>query len=145
MISIAYPPPQFRTEKREGQTFVFDALRKTWLLLTPEEWVRQNFVQYLLQVKAYPAALMALEKELELNGMRRRFDVLIYNKNHQPWMLIECKAETVPLTETVLQQALRYNISLPVPYLVITNGAQTRAWMKEGERLKELNELPHWA
>lgn len=144
MISVAYPSPQFRTESREGQTFIFDALRKVWLLLTPEEWVRQNFVQYLLQVAAYPATLIALEKELDLNGMRRRFDVLVYNKEHQPWMLIECKAEAVKLTEDVLQQVLRYNISLPVPYIVITNGRQTRAWQKEGGGLRELAELPEW-
>lgn len=144
MIVVHYPEPSFRTQEKNGKQYIFDGLRKTWLLLTPEEWVRQNFVQYLVQVKKYPATLIALEKEILLNGMKRRFDVLVFDRDHKPWMLIECKAESVALQEAVLQQALRYNITVPVNYIIITNGAETRGWQKGGAGLTELNELPEF-
>lgn len=144
MIQVAYPVPDFRMQAEGERQFIFDNLRKSWLLLTPEEWVRQNFLQYLMQVKKYPATLIALEKEINLNGLKKRFDVLVYDPQHQPWMLVECKAETVPLNQSVLEQVLRYNLSLPVPFLVITNGSHTKAWKKEDGTLRELTELPEW-
>ena len=114
---------------------MFDAIRKVWLLLTEEEWVRQNFVAYLVKELQYPETLIALEKEIVLNGLRKRFDILVYDKTHQPWMLVECKAPEVLLSEDVLQQALRYNITVPVNYLVITNGNSTVAWEKKRKDL----------
>ena len=142
MIPVLYPPPRFKMEKRNGQPFVFDAIRKKWLLLTDEEWVRQNFVQYLIAGMQYPAPLIALEKSLLLNDLKKRFDILVYNAAHQPWMLVECKAPQVTLDDAVLQQVLRYNISIPVPYLIITNGAATFGWQKEQGGLKNLDALP---
>jgi len=144
MIVVDYPAPAFRMQEKEGKGYIFDALRRSWLLLTPEEWVRQNFVQYLIQVKKYPAELIALEKEILLNGLKKRFDILVFDAGHQPWMLVECKAESVPLSEAVLEQALRYHITVPAQFLVITNGRETRAWKKEEGRLLEINELPRW-
>ncbi|HUQ97656.1 MAG TPA: type I restriction enzyme HsdR N-terminal domain-containing protein [Chitinophagaceae bacterium] len=142
MLSITFPPPQFKTEQRGEHPFIFDAIRKKWLRLTDEEWVRQNFVAYLLTQMHYPAALVALEKSLELNHLKKRFDILVYNRQHQPWMLVECKAASVPLTEATLAQVLRYNISIPVPYIVITNGSATFGWQKEAGDLKKLHALP---
>src|SRR6059058_3589429 len=137
MIDITYPPHNFKLEERNGQRFIFDSIRKKWLLLTDEEWVRQNFVHYLLVEMNYPATLLALEKSLTLNELKKRFDILVYDSRHQPWMLIECKAPQVLLTEVVLQQVLRYNIVVPVPFIVITNGAATFAWQKEHGHLKK--------
>lgn len=142
MISIEYPTPEFRIKEEGGKPFVFDVLRKKWLLLTNEEWVRQNFVQYLTRVKKYPAALIAIEKEIRLGELKKRFDVLVYDRNHQPWMMIECKASEVKLEEAVLQQVLRYNISVPVEFLVITNGELTHGWQRSGNELKLISELP---
>jgi hypothetical protein len=127
-----------------GKRFIFDAIRKTWLLLTEEEWVRQNFVSYLINDLHYPAAMIALEKELWLNDLKKRFDILIYNEHYQPWMLVECKAPTIPLSEVVLQQVLRYSISIPVHYIIITNGDTTIGWEKEENRLAEIQRLPVW-
>jgi hypothetical protein len=107
--------------------------------------VRQNFIQYLIQVLNYPDAMIAVEKSLELNGMKRRFDLLVYDTDHQPWMLVECKATTVSLGQPVLDQVLRYNISIPVPYLIITNGTETRGWRKEEGMLFDLEAMPAWA
>lgn len=142
MVFITYPEPDFLIREENNREIIFDPLRKKWVSLTPEEWVRQNFIQYLLQVKTYPAALIAVEKEIQLGELKKRFDVLVYDKEHRPWMMVECKAMQVPLQEGVLQQVLRYNISVPVSFLVITNGTAVYAWKKTGGRLLELTELP---
>jgi hypothetical protein len=142
MIDVVYPEPQFRMKQQEGKPYIFDPIRKVWLLLTEEEWVRQNFVAYLVQERGYPSPLIALEKELLLNGLKKRFDVLVYDARHQPWMMVECKAPEVPLSEDVLQQALRYNMALPVDYIIITNGNTTLGWKKEGDGLQLIGELP---
>jgi hypothetical protein len=142
MMGINYPEPDFRRKKEGGKEFIFDSLRKKWLMLTPEEWVRQNFVQYLIKIKNYPSSLIAIEKEILLGELRKRFDILVYDNNHQPWMMVECKAAEIKLDESVLQQALRYNISVPVKYIVITNGKETFAWIKESNQLILINELP---
>ena len=143
MIAVQYPEPQFRMKNENGRHYIFDAIRKIWLLLTEEEWVRQNFVNYLITQLNYPSTVIALEKEILLNELKKRFDILVYNKEHQPWMLVECKEPKVNLSEDVLQQVLRYNISVPVEYIVITNGSSTIGWKKEKE-LKLLQELPRW-
>lgn len=143
MVVINYPQPAFRMKKEEGKEFIFDSLRKKWILLTPEEWVRQNFVQYLVQMKGYSSSLIAIEKELKLGELKKRFDVLVYDNNHQPFMMIECKAAEVKLDETVLEQILRYNISIPVEYIIITNGGQTYAWQRRNQRLELIDDIPH--
>lgn len=145
MLAINYPEPQFRIKKEVDKEYIFDSLRKKWLLLTPEEWVRQNFVQYLIQVKKYPAALIALEKMISLGELKKRFDILIYDNNHRPWMMIECKAPTVELNETVLHQLLRYHISVPTGFLIITNGERSYGWKKENNALQLIEELPEWS
>jgi hypothetical protein len=143
MIDVQYPEPQFKIKKENGKQYIFDAIRKGWLLLTEEEWVRQNFVNYLVSRLYYPSTVIALEKEILLNGLKKRFDILIYDKEHKPWMLIECKEPKISLNEDVLQQVLRYNISVPVQYIVITNGNTTIGWKREAE-LRLLGEMPVW-
>jgi len=110
--------------------------------LTPEEWVRQNFVQFLLQEKKYPAALIAIEKEIRLGELKKRFDILVYDKSHQPWMMIECKGQEITLNEDTLQQLLRYNISVPVQYLLVTNGGYCFGWRRGDDSLVEITALP---
>jgi hypothetical protein len=144
MITVNYPAPSFKIKQENEQHFVFDAIRKTWLVLTEEEWVRQNFIQYLVTELHYPATLIAIEKELELNGLKKRFDVLVYNQQHQPLMLIECKAPQLVLNDAALEQLLRYHISIPVPFLIITNGKTTYGWERIGNELKLLDKLPEW-
>jgi hypothetical protein len=142
MLAIQYPEPSFRRKTEDDKEFIFDALRKRWLLLTPEEWVRQNFIQYLVKVKNYPSTLIAQEKLLKLGELTKRFDILVYNTLHRPWMMIECKAPEIRLDESVLYQLLRYNISIPAGYLVITNGDITYGWMKAHNSLQLISELP---
>lgn len=143
MIAVKYPEPKFRMKQENGKQYVFDGIRKSWLLLTEEEWVRQNFVNYLIEGLKYPSTVIAIEKEILLNDLKKRFDILVYDRQHKPWMLVECKEPKVILSEEVLQQVLRYNISVPVRYIAITNGNTTIGWKREGE-LKLLNEMPGW-
>jgi len=123
MIKIDYPQHPFRITTQNEQEIIFDELRKVWVRLTPEEWVRQNFLQYLVQVMKYPPSLIAIEKEIHLGELKKRFDILVYDRNHKPWMMVECKEVNVKLDDVVLQQILRYNIALPVQFMVITNGS----------------------
>ena len=142
MIKIEYPPYQPKIKKEAGKEFIFDKVRKRWVMLTPEEWVRQNFLQYLVLVKKYPASLIAVEKEIELGEIKKRFDIVVYDKNHLPWMIIECKEMSGVLDKKVLEQVLRYNISLQVPYLVITNGSYCYAFAVANNKLEEIDDLP---
>lgn len=139
---INYPTPGFKIRKEGEKEFIFDPIRRKWILLTPEEWVRQNFIQYLLQEMKYPASLLAIEKEIQLGELKKRFDILVYDANHQPWMMIECKAMEIKLEEAVLQQILRYNISIPVRYLLITNGQYCMGWVREKAGLRVISALP---
>ena len=122
MIKISYPPYQPKIKRLNSKELIFDELRKKWVQLTPEEWVRQNFLQYLVQVKQYPPSLIAIEKEIWLNDVKKRFDIVVY-KNDVPWMVVECKEMEVVLDSKVLDQALRYNMVLQVGVIVITNGS----------------------
>jgi hypothetical protein len=143
MIDVQYPKPGFRIKNDNGKRFIFDNIRKAWLLLTGEEWVRQNFVKYLVEVLEYPSTMIALEKEIRLGELKKRFDILIYDQLHKPWMLVECKEPEVKLSENVLQQVLRYNISVPVNYIIITNGMGTIGWKRENELIL-MEEMPRW-
>ena len=142
MIKIDYPPYQPKIKTQGGQEFIFDSFRKKWVVLTPEEWVRQNFLQYLITVKKYPASLIAIEKEIKLGELKKRFDIVVYDKNSQPWMIVECKEMNVELNQQVLDQVLRYNITMQVPYLVITNGSYCMAFQCDNNQLLVLTNLP---
>ena len=142
MIKIEYPSYQPKIRLGNEKELIFDEFRKRWVLLTPEEWVRQNFLQYLTQIKKYPASLIAVEKEIKLGELKKRFDIVVYDADTKPWMIIECKEMNVKLDKSVLDQVLRYNMSLKVPYLVITNGSYCMAYNCDQNSLKEINQLP---
>jgi hypothetical protein len=144
MIPVNYPAPSFNIKEENGETVIFDPIRRRWIVLTEEEWVRQNFVNYLIQVMKYPVTLIALEKEIYLGELKKRFDILVYNSNHKPWLLVECKSPEIKMETIVLEQILRYGISVPADFLVITNGNATYGWNKSPEGLKAINELPAW-
>ncbi|MDB5191168.1 MAG: restriction endonuclease subunit [Segetibacter sp.] len=144
MISIAFPQPSFKIKKEKETELIFDECRKIWVVLTPEEWVRQNFLEYLIKVMKYPAKLLAVEKEITLGDLRKRCDIVVY-KESKPWMIVECKEMEVPLNESVIRQILNYNITLQVPYLIITNGKATFGMEIKGREAKWIEELPDFA
>ncbi len=122
MENLSFPPFDYRL-KRQGDTpFIYDVIRRRFVTLTPEEWVRQHLVHYLIRHKACPSGLIALEKEIDLYGRPQRFDVVVYSRQGNPWLLVECKAPSVPLTSRVFDQAFRYNLALAAPYVAVTNG-----------------------
>ncbi|HQW85062.1 MAG TPA: type I restriction enzyme HsdR N-terminal domain-containing protein [Ferruginibacter sp.] len=143
MIKIEYPPYQPKIKTVQGKEFIFDEFRKRWVTLTPEEWVRQNFLQYITCVKKYPAALIAVEKEIKLGELKKRFDIVVFNHNAIPWMIIECKAMHVALDKKVLDQVLRYNITMQVPHLVITNGSYCMAFTIKNEKIVTIDAMPY--
>lgn len=142
MIVIHYPQPDFKTKSEGEKKFIFDRLRKKWIALTPEEWVRQNFVQFLLEEKKYPSALIALEKEIQVGELKKRFDVLVYDATYHPWMLVECKAMEVKLDDKVLAQVTRYHVAMPATYLIITNGTTCFGFLKREGTLVPIEEMP---
>ena len=143
MISINYPEYPFKIQKEAGKDQIFDPLRKSWVVLTPEEWVRQNFIQYLIQVKNYPTTLIAIEKTIQLGELKKRFDIIVY-KNDSPWLLIECKEAYVPITEKTLEQILQYQQVVEADYLVMTNGHTTYGAKIETGKLHYLQSLPDY-
>lgn len=141
MIAIQYPLHAFKIKKQKDKEVIWDECRKQWVALTPEEWVRQNMLQYLIQVKKIPASLIAVEKEIWLGEMKKRFDIVVY-KNSLPWMIVECKESGVQLSEAVVRQVLNYNIVLSVNYLVVTNGNSTFALAIKDKAFEWIGELP---
>ncbi len=142
MIKINYPKTSFKIKKENNIELIFDVFRKCWIVLTPEEWVRQNILQYLTETKRYPAKLIAIEKEISLGELKKRCDIVVYDRNALPWMIIECKEMNAPINSKTLEQILRYHITLPAQYLVITNGSYCFGFQKRENQFYEINELP---
>ena len=142
MIKINYPNKKPAIKTEAGKELIFCVIRKRWILLTPEEWVRQNFLQFLIEGLHYPASLIAVEKQLLLGDVKKRFDIAVYDKETKPFMIIECKEMNVPLSENVLQQVLRYNTNIQARFLVITNGSHCFGFEKKGNIFLEVHEMP---
>ena len=123
---------------------IFDLVRKKYVVLTPEEMVRQNIILYLVNTKNYPLNLMRVEVGMKLNDMQKRCDVLIYNRNRSPLLMIECKAENIKISQALFEQISRYNLVFKVPYLVATNGKNTYCCKINFEKqtYEFLNEIP---
>ena len=117
--------PEYHFKKRinqVGKNEIFDDFRKKFVIVTPEEWVRQNFLKYLTEIKNYPASLIAVEKGIRVNNMQKRFDAVVYNRKGKPVMLIEFKSPDISISQKVMDQISRYNLSLNVNYLIVSNG-----------------------
>lgn len=124
MQQLNLPSYTFRLKSNEKQTLIFDELRKKYVILTPEEWVRQHFVNYLISYKKYPTSLIAIEKQLSINNLKKRTDILVFTSKGVPNIIIECKAPTIKITQNTFDQIARYNLKLNAKYLIVTNGIQ---------------------
>ena len=127
MVQLNLPDFEIKYTKTNGRIQIFDVLRKKYVALTPEEWVRQHFVHFLINYKTYPTAYIANEVAIRMNGMNRRCDSVVYRQGIlplDPLMIIEYKETNVPITRKVIDQIYRYNTVLHVPYLVVSNGIQ---------------------
>ncbi|MBN2164868.1 MAG: type I restriction enzyme HsdR N-terminal domain-containing protein [Marinilabiliaceae bacterium] len=122
MVELNFPKYQFRIKHNTNRDLIFDIVRKKYIALTPEEWVRQHVIKYLNEKKLYPVSLMAVEASVKVNRLSQRADIVIYSKTGIPKMIIECKAPSVTIDQKVFDQAARYNMSLNANYFLLTNG-----------------------
>jgi hypothetical protein len=150
MIFINYPSYPFKIRKTQSlnagdhvKDQIFDPFRKRWVSLTPEEWVRQNILQYLVQVCKYPSALIAVEKSIQLGELQKRFDILIYN-NDKPWMIIECKEANVSINDKTIAQLYQYQQVLEAEYLFASNGHETLGAQIKSGKLHALQSFPEY-
>ncbi len=124
MFRLNLPTYQFRTQKVGDKIQIFDNQRKKYVVLTPEEWVRQNFISYLISEKNFPSALIAVETQIELHGMKKRCDAIVYDKNMNPLIIIELKSPMVEITQATFDQVAVYNYKLQVEQFILSNGMQ---------------------
>ena len=122
MQELNFPSYAFRLKSSENKTLIFDIIRKKYVVLTPEEWVRQHVLRFLLEEKNYPASLIAVERQLKIHTRTKRTDIVVYNTQGTPEVLIECKAPSVKITQDAFDQIARYNLTANASYLMVTNG-----------------------
>ena len=144
MLAIQFPAASFRIRKQDDFDEIFDPVRKRWLVLTPEEWVRQNFIAYLQVHCSIPLSLVGVEKKLKVGELSRRFDIVVFSNNGTPWLLVECKSMNIPLGHKTISQVLSYVSSLNCLYFIITNGSQTFGWQVSGGKVSELEIFPSY-
>jgi hypothetical protein len=143
MFTIAYQEYSHKIKKIKELAYIQDIIRNKWLLLTPEEWVRQNFIHYLINEKQYPKTSIAVEKEIITHETKSRFDIVVYNKLNKTSIIIECKNQKVKLTPKILQQILNYQSVVQCKYLILTNGDFVVGWHLQSS-IQELNEIPDY-
>lgn len=146
--ALTFPSYPLEIKRDSDHELIWDRLRKKWLVLTPEEWVRQHMVEFLIHERGYPGGRMMLEHRLKINKMDRRADLVVFNEKGAPVFMAECKRPTVALDQKTLDQIARYNMILGVPYLLITNGLQhyclklssdgTASWLNDIPKFEDL-------
>ena len=131
-------------KKEQGKVYIFDNIRKKYVVLTPEEWVRQHFINYLIQELKYPKSLFRIEGSISYNKLQKRSDILIYNRQGKPWMLIECKSPTIKLSQKAFNQVAVYNMTIGATYIAVTNGMIHYCYpaIGTGDEVKFLDEFP---
>jgi len=146
MEKLNLPQYDFRIRKKEHKLEIFDTFRKKFVALTPEEWVRQNFLMYLVKEKDYPASLISVEAGLKLYNRIKRTDIVVYNNNAKPVLIVECKAPDVPISQKTFDQIARYNMVLKVNYLIVTNGLNHYCCHLDYENntIKYLKDIPDY-
>lgn len=146
MQKLNFPSFSFRFKNSENKTAIFDEIRKKFIILTPEEWVRQHVIQYLLQDKNYPKSYINIEKLIKINSLNKRYDIIVYQPNGKIYLLIECKAPEVAITQQTFDQIARYNLVLNAKYLMVTNGLNHYFCKMdfENEKYIFLKELPNY-
>ena len=142
MQALNFPPYSFKIKKEKEKLFIFCRTRKRYISLTPEEWVRQHFTEFLISEKNYPPALLANEVQIELNGLRKRCDTLVYNRHGEIVMIIEYKAPDIAITQKTFDQIAVYNMRLNVRYLVVSNGLAHYCCRVEEGNIEFLQDIP---
>ncbi len=146
MQELNFPKFEFRFKSNENKVSIFDEIRKKFIILQPEEWVRQHSVQYLIQHKNYPKSLINVEKELKVNGLSKRYDIVVFNPDGSIHIIVECKSHHVKIDQTTFDQIARYNLTLNANYLMVTNGINHYYCRMdfENERYEFLRDIPSY-
>jgi hypothetical protein len=146
MLQLNLPEYNFRIKNQNEKLFIFDTQRKRYVSLTPEEWVRQHFIRFLIDEKGFPAALLAVEKQLNINGMKKRCDAILFDQHARPTLIIELKAPNIPISQTVFDQVAVYNAKLKVDYFMVSNGLEHYCCKVDiaNARYEFLSEIPHF-
>ncbi|MDN3673366.1 type I restriction enzyme HsdR N-terminal domain-containing protein [Flavobacterium branchiarum] len=146
MQKLNFPSYIFRFKNSENKVSIFDEIRKKFIILTPEEWVRQHVVQFLMVEKKYPKSLINVEKVLKVNGLRKRYDIVVYNPDGTIYILVECKAPEVKISQATFDQIARYNMTMNAQFLTVTNGLHHYFCQMdfENEKYEFLRELPNY-
>lgn len=146
MQKLAFPAYSFRLKNSENKPFIFDVIRKKFLVLTPEEWVRQHILQFLSQDKKYPLSLINVEKEIKVGNTRKRYDIVVFKPDGRLFLIVECKAPSIKITQDTFDQIARYNLQLEADYLMVSNGLQHYYCQMdyEAERYQFLRALPDY-
>ena len=146
MQALDFPAYDFRLKNSENKPYIFDPIRKKFVHLTPEEWVRQHVLQFLMQTKGYPASLINVEKEIKIYDTKKRYDIVIFNSDGSIFLIVECKQPKVTITQATFDQIARYNLKLKATLLMVTNGLHHYycAMDFEEERYHFLKELPNY-
>jgi predicted type IV restriction endonuclease len=145
-MQLNFPEYKFHLQKGPHKTLIYDIIRRKYVTLTPEEWVRQHVVHFLTVEKKVPASLIGVESEIRLFNTRKRFDIAVFDRNGKALLIVECKAPSVQVTQDVLDQVVRYNMSLKVNFLMLTNGL-THLFCKadpESGNIRIIGELPDY-
>ena len=144
MRQLNFSKYQFRFKNSENKVSIFDVIRKKFIVLTPEEWVRQHVVLFLVEEKKYPKSLINVEKVLKVNGLRKRYDVVVYKSDGSIFILVECKAPEIKIAQATFDQIATYNMTLNAQYLMVTNGLNHYFCQMdfENEKYQFLSELP---
>jgi len=124
MLPLNFPAYTFRFKNSENKVHIFDAIRKKFMVLQPEEWVRQHWVHHLIEDKNYPKSLINVEKQLIINSLKKRYDIVVFNSDGSIRILVECKAPKIKITQTTFDQIAQYNMSLKAEYLIVSNGLE---------------------
>lgn len=122
MKNLNFPSYNFRIKNSENNTYIFDVIRKKFVVLQPEEWVRQNCIQFLINEKNFPVNLINVEKVVKINGLNKRYDIIAYNSDGSIFLIVECKAPKVKISQSAFDQIAIYNLTLKASYLMVTNG-----------------------
>lgn len=124
MQSLNFPAYSFRLKNSQNRRYIFDGIRKKFVLLQPEEWVRQHVLHFLVFTRNYPKSLINVEKQLMVNRLKKRYDIVVFNPDGSIFLLVECKAPEVKIEQTTFDQIARYNYQLKSEYLMVTNGLE---------------------
>lgn len=146
MQDLNFPKFEYRFKSTENKVSIFDVIRKKFVILQPEEWVRQHCVHYLINEKKYPLSLINVEKELKVNGLKKRYDIVIFNSDGTIYLIVECKAPKININQNTFDQVARYNLALNASYLMVTNGINHYYCQMdiEAEKYQFLKEIPDY-